>query len=100
MLLRDTTRIKRDFWRKDMDSKKHMFQYLVISLEDIENELESLALYDDGEDDCVLKGKVELFNTALDVYGLKGCVDALSMTSCVLDDVYKCREQVAEWFNN
>lgn len=100
MLLRDTARIKRNFGERIWIAKKHMLQYLVISLKDIENELESLALYDDGEDDCVLKGKVELFNTALGVYGLNGCIDALSMTNCVLDDVYKCREQVAEWFNN
>ena len=98
MLLRDTTRIKKDFWRKDMFDKSVIFKFLVMALEEVEAELEAFST--DYGDEKSLQEDIKEFNDFIHSSALLSEIGTLPIANCVLDDVYKCREQVAEWFNN
>lgn len=90
-----------------MNSKAELFQILMFSLDEVEAELEPSRFVDDAEvDEEAVREAVKNFNDYLeyeysiehdDKY-IRKFVDYLP-SACKLEDVYKRREQLAEWFN-
>ena len=81
-----------------MFDKSVVFQFLVMALEEVEAELE--AFNTDYGDEKSLQEDINEFNDFINSRALLSEIGTLPIANCVLDDVYKCREQVAEWFNN
>ena len=81
-----------------MFDKSVIFQFLVMALEEVEAELEAFSTaYGDEKS---LQEDIKEFNDFIHSRALLSEISTLPIANCVLDDVYKCREQVAEWFNN